>query len=217
VLLARLAVGRRKAFDSRFRGGANVGLAPGVHRILVEQIKRAFRGGERQLLVAGGKVHVAQLSSALGESGYIPALSFIRSIAPGKSFNGFKDLEIVLLRHEIAILLLAFLIGVIAGLCSLTAPGVVAWAARQNWLNLHNLPSTPSRLKPPGLTPRIVLGGLSGAAVAASASRSIALVASCARAVPSLAHLRVTRFAGVSCALSRCRTSSSRALEMRWR
>src|SRR5713226_3993606 len=84
------------------------------------------------------------------------------------------------------VLLLAFLIGVVAGLRSLTAPAAVAWAARRNWINLHNtplsfmgstaavviftllavvelvadqLPSTPSRTKPPGLIARIVLGG----------------------------------------------------------
>jgi uncharacterized membrane protein len=100
------------------------------------------------------------------------------------------------------VLLLAFLIGVVAGLRSLTAPAVVAWAAHRNWLNLHNtplsfmgstaavviftllavvelvvdqLPSTPSRTKPPGLIGRIVLGGLSGAAVAVSGAQSIAL------------------------------------------
>jgi uncharacterized membrane protein len=100
------------------------------------------------------------------------------------------------------VLLLAFLIGVIAGLRSLTAPAVVTWAAHRKWLNLHNsplsfmgstaavmvftllalaelvadkLPSTPSRLKPPGLMSRIVLGGLSGSAVAASSSQSVAL------------------------------------------
>ena len=100
------------------------------------------------------------------------------------------------------VLLLAFLIGVIAGLRSLTAPAVVAWAAHRNWLNLHGsplsfmgstaavvvftllalaelvadkLPSTPSRLKPPGLISRIVLGALSGAAVAASAAQSMAI------------------------------------------
>ena len=38
------------------------------------------------------------------------------------------------------VLLLAFLIGVVTGLRSLTAPAVVAWAAHQNWLNLHNTP-----------------------------------------------------------------------------
>jgi uncharacterized membrane protein len=32
------------------------------------------------------------------------------------------------------VLLLAFLIGVVAGLRSLTAPAVVAWAAHRNWL-----------------------------------------------------------------------------------
>jgi uncharacterized membrane protein len=100
------------------------------------------------------------------------------------------------------VLLLAFLIGVAAGLRSLTAPAVVAWAAHRNWLNLHDtslafmgstaavvifallavvelvadqLPSTPSRTKPPGLIARIVLGGLSGACVAVSGAQSIAL------------------------------------------
>jgi len=30
--------------------------------------------------------------------------------------------------------------GVVAGLRSLTAPAIVAWAAHRNWLNLHNTP-----------------------------------------------------------------------------
>jgi len=37
-------------------------------------------------------------------------------------------------------LLLAFSIGVVAGLRSLTAPAVVAWAAHLGWLNLHGSP-----------------------------------------------------------------------------
>jgi uncharacterized membrane protein len=96
----------------------------------------------------------------------------------------------------------AFLIGVVAGSRSLTAPAVVAWAAHRHWIDLHSsplsfmgstaavvvfalgavgeliadkLPSTSSRLKPPGLMARIVLGGLSGAAAAASLSQSMAL------------------------------------------
>jgi uncharacterized membrane protein len=99
------------------------------------------------------------------------------------------------------VLFLAALIGVISGLRALTAPAVVAWAAHLNWLNVHGsplafmgstaavvvftllalgelvgdkLPSTPSRLKPPGLISRVVLGALSGAAVAAAA-QSLAL------------------------------------------
>jgi uncharacterized membrane protein len=99
------------------------------------------------------------------------------------------------------VLLLAFLIGVIAGLRTMTAPAVVAWAANRHWLNLHNsplalmgstaavvvftlgalgelvidkLPSTPNRTKLLGLIGRSVLGGLSGAAVAASGAQSIA-------------------------------------------
>jgi uncharacterized membrane protein len=100
------------------------------------------------------------------------------------------------------VLLLAFLIGVVAGLRCLTAPAVVAWATHRHWLNLHNtplsflgstaavviftllavvelvadqLPSTPSRLKPPGLIARIILGGLSGTGVAVAGAQSIAL------------------------------------------
>jgi uncharacterized membrane protein len=38
------------------------------------------------------------------------------------------------------VLFLAFLIGVIAGLRTMTAPAVVAWAANRHWLNLHTSP-----------------------------------------------------------------------------
>jgi uncharacterized membrane protein len=96
----------------------------------------------------------------------------------------------------------AFGIGVVAGLRSLTAPAVTAWAAHLNWLHLQvtplkfmgstaavviftllgvvelvtdKLPSTPSRTAPPGLIVRIVLGGLSGAAVAAAGGQGFAL------------------------------------------
>jgi uncharacterized membrane protein len=98
------------------------------------------------------------------------------------------------------VLLLTFLIGVLTGLRSLTAPTLVAWAARLNWINLHGsplsfmgstaavaifsvlaigeliadkLPSTPSRLKPPGLIARFVLGALSGAGVAVAGGQSM--------------------------------------------
>ena len=91
------------------------------------------------------------------------------------------------------VLLLAFLIGVVAGLRSLTAPAAVAWGAYHGWLNLHGsalsfmsakaaviifvmvavgelvsdkLPATPSRTAPLGLTARILLGGLCGACLA---------------------------------------------------
>jgi len=99
-------------------------------------------------------------------------------------------------------MLLAFLIGVVAGLRSLTAPAVLAWGANHNWLNLHNsplrfmtstvamvifvllaiaelitdqLPSTPSRTAPPGLIARIVTGGLCGAGIAIAGSQILAL------------------------------------------
>ena len=100
------------------------------------------------------------------------------------------------------VLFLAFSIGMIAGLRSLTAPAAVAWAAHRGWLNLHStslsfmgstaavaiftilavvelvvdqLPSTPARTKPPGLIARIVLGGLSGAALALAGGSSAAV------------------------------------------
>jgi uncharacterized membrane protein len=88
---------------------------------------------------------------------------------------------------------LAFLIGVIAGLRSLTAPAVVSWAARLGWLHLENtwlaflgyaatpyilsvlaiveliadkLPKTPSRKAAPGFTARLVTGAVCGSALA---------------------------------------------------
>ncbi len=91
------------------------------------------------------------------------------------------------------VLFFAFGIGIITGLRSLTSPAVIAWAAHPGWLNLQGaslsflgstpavatltilavvelvtdkLASTPARTKPLGLSARILLGGLSGAAVA---------------------------------------------------
>ena len=88
-------------------------------------------------------------------------------------------------------LVLALLIGLLAGLRSLTAPAVTALAVHLGWLRVHpslawigstpavvilvllallelvadKLPSTPSRTAPPGLIARIVMGGLAGACV----------------------------------------------------
>jgi len=98
--------------------------------------------------------------------------------------------------------LLAFLLGVVAGLRALTAPAVLAWGAHRGWLNLHGtpvsfmaskaamvifvllavaeliadqLPSTPSRTAPPGLIARIVMGGLCGSGIAAAGTQSLVL------------------------------------------
>lgn len=95
----------------------------------------------------------------------------------------------------VTVYVLAFLIGVITGLRSLTAPAVVCWAARLGWLHLENtglaflgyaatpyiftalaigeliadqLPQTPSRKAPPGFVARILMGALCGAALAIS-------------------------------------------------
>src|SRR5258705_1021386 len=91
---------------------------------------------------------------------------------------------------------LAFLIGVVAGLRSMTAPAVVSWAARLGWLHLENtslaflgftatpyimsvlaigelindkLPKTPSRKAPVPFGARIVTGALSGAVIGTAA------------------------------------------------
>src|SRR6202162_1252839 len=98
-------------------------------------------------------------------------------------------------------LVMVFLIGVIAGLRSLTAPAAVAWAACGRGI-LTNTPfhfmgsrvaaiiftvlaiielitdklaSTPSRLAAPGLIARIITGGLSVSCLAAAEGQSIAL------------------------------------------
>jgi uncharacterized membrane protein len=91
--------------------------------------------------------------------------------------------------------LLALLIGFVSGLRALTAPAAISWAAHLGWLQLSGtwlaflgyawtpwiftvlalfelvtdqLPSTPSRTVPLQFGARIVLGGLSGAAIGRS-------------------------------------------------
>ena len=91
---------------------------------------------------------------------------------------------------HVLVLLMALLIGVVAGLRSLTAPAVVAWAAFLGWINLpgtwaswvgniitviiltllavaelvgDKLPKTPARTSPPAFGARIVMGAFAGA------------------------------------------------------
>jgi len=100
------------------------------------------------------------------------------------------------------VLSLAFAIGLITGLRSLTAPAVVSWAAHWNWLHVKGtpmsfmaatatpyiltviaigelvtdkLPNTPSRTAALGLSGRLLLGGLSGATLAAAGGQSLVL------------------------------------------
>ena len=90
---------------------------------------------------------------------------------------------------------LAFLIGVVAGLRSMTAPAAISWAARLGWLHLENtwlaflgfaatpyilsvaaigeliadkLPKTPSRKAPVGFIARVASGALLEDAIAIS-------------------------------------------------
>jgi uncharacterized membrane protein len=98
-------------------------------------------------------------------------------------------------------LLFAFLIGLLAGLRSLTAPATTAWAVYLGWLKLEGplaligsipsvaiftllavvelvadkLPKTPNRTSPPGLIARIIMGGLTGACVAAGGGQDAIL------------------------------------------
>ena len=95
-------------------------------------------------------------------------------------------------------LLFAFLIGLFAGLRSLTPPAAAAWAVHLGWIRLarplaligslpavivlsllaiaeiifDKLPNTPNRTAPPGLFARIVTGGLTGACVSLGGGRS---------------------------------------------
>jgi uncharacterized membrane protein len=91
--------------------------------------------------------------------------------------------------------LLSLLIGVVAGLRTMTAPAAMSWAARLGWLNVtptplallgyaftpwvltlfalgelvvDQLPTTPSRTVPVQFGARILTGGLSGAAIGAA-------------------------------------------------
>jgi uncharacterized membrane protein len=99
-------------------------------------------------------------------------------------------------------LLLALTIGFVAGLRSMTAPAAVSWAACYGWLNLQGtplefmgswvavaiftvaalaeyvadkLPRTPNRTNPGPLIVRMLLGGLSGAAICVGSGNSLAV------------------------------------------
>jgi len=93
---------------------------------------------------------------------------------------------------HVLVLLLALLIGVIAGLRAMTAPAVVAWGAFLGWIDVTDkwsewvghpitvavltillvgelitdqLPKTPSRKVPPQFAARLITGGFAGAVI----------------------------------------------------
>lgn len=93
---------------------------------------------------------------------------------------------------QVLVLVLALLIGVIAGLRAMTAPAVVAWGAMLGWIDVTDkwsewmahpitvtvltilligelitdqLPKTPSRKVPPQFIARLVTGGFAGAVI----------------------------------------------------
>jgi uncharacterized membrane protein len=100
-----------------------------------------------------------------------------------------------------SVYVLAFLIGVVAGLRAMTAPAAVSWAAKLGWLHLEStwlaflgfaatpyimsvlaigelindqFPKTPSRKAPPSFIARIVSGALCGSALGAASQDLIA-------------------------------------------
>ncbi|MCZ8380805.1 DUF4126 family protein [Mycobacterium sp. CPCC 205372] len=93
---------------------------------------------------------------------------------------------------HVLVLVLALLIGVIAGLRALTAPAVVAWGAFLGWIDVEGkwsewvahpitvavlsvllvvelvtdqLPKTPSRKTPPQFVTRLLMGAFAGAVI----------------------------------------------------
>jgi uncharacterized membrane protein len=93
---------------------------------------------------------------------------------------------------HVLVLLLALLVGVIAGLRALTAPAVVAWGAFLGWIDVEGkwsewvanpitvtvltifllvelvtdqLPKTPSRKTPPQFITRLLMGAFAGAVI----------------------------------------------------
>ncbi len=100
------------------------------------------------------------------------------------------------------LLLVAFLIGVLAGFRALTPPAIIAWAVHLHWLRfdgtplsfLHStaalviltllalgelvgdkLPNTPSRTRLPGLVARVITGAFCGACVGVASHQALAL------------------------------------------
>ncbi len=103
--------------------------------------------------------------------------------------------------HSGLVYLLAFGIGLVTGLRSMTGPALVCWAAHLGWLNLEDsrlvfmestlatysfsalalgelvadkLPFIPNRTSPGPLFGRVVLGALSGSALCAATGFSLA-------------------------------------------
>jgi uncharacterized membrane protein len=101
----------------------------------------------------------------------------------------------------LSLFVLAFLVGVIAGLRALVAPAAVSWAAHLGWLHLQHtalafmgatitpyvftvlalgelvtdqLPGTPSRKVPVQFGARLVSGGFCGAAIGLSGGSPVA-------------------------------------------
>jgi uncharacterized membrane protein len=138
-----------------------------------------------------------------------PSLLFPESkrISPAAKLESDPTAEIL----RMVGILLALLIGVVAGLRAMTAPAAVSWAASLGWISLGDtwlaflgyrwtpwiftilaigelvtdqLPSTPSRTVPIQFGTRVIIGSLCGAALGmASAGWLLGAVAGAAGAV----------------------------------
>lgn len=122
---------------------------------------------------------------------------------------------------HVLVLLLALLIGVVAGLRSLTAPAVVSWAAFLGWINLHGTwaswmgnfvtvvivsvlavaelvndkrPKTPPRTVTPVFAVRIILGAFAvvGAAAPLAALSAAPMLATSAAAADNIPGTTIT-------------------------
>src|SRR5438105_4951187 len=119
-------------------------------------------------------------------------------------------------------LLLTFGIGVVAGLRSMTAPAIVAWAAHLGWINLSGShlafigsawavgiftlgalvefiadqrPTTPARTTAVPLAARIVIGSLTGACLCIAGGAPLWLGLWAGRSAQSLEHSAAIRLA----------------------
>jgi len=127
---------------------------------------------------------------------------FAAATASARLTNNVCSEEAVGLMNHPNVILIVFLIGVVTGLRSLTGPAATSWAARLGWLSLvgtpmhfmssiitvtiftllavvelvaDQLPSTPARTAPVGLSARVVMGGLCGATVGVAGGEAIAI------------------------------------------
>jgi uncharacterized membrane protein len=138
----------------------------------------------------------SMLATVTAASAAVQPARCLRAIFALARTSGTLHGRLLLSGGIMSILVLSFLIGVVAGLRTMTAPAAVSWAAYVGWLDLQatplaflgykftpyiftvlalfelvsdQLPKTPSRKVPVQFIARILSGGFCGAAIGASA------------------------------------------------